>query len=526
MLAATVAAQAQDTYLNDRITAQDELNGSARYVGMGGAMGALGADLSVISSNPAGIALYRKSDVGLSFGCVLPNGNGWDSKQPATYGEKLNRASFDQLGLVWSLRTGNDMVRFVNFGINYQKRKNFNTGFFADNYTLNGLSQMDQLADMANAEMGGLDNTNLVGLAEYPYENDENTSYLAWDDQGNYYNAYPSYSSNYTRHQVGAVQGFDFNASLNLQDRVYLGMTVGVDGVNYKSWSEYAEYGSDNGLNHGLYNDRKIEGSGVNVKLGMIVRPSAESPFRIGVTMETPTWYRLHNSTLYNLYADLGNGVEKSDQPESYLDYTVRTPWKGRLSFGTTIGTSLAIGAEYEIANYSKTAMGYPIYKEHDEYSDYRSHKDVAMNNHTRDNLHAQHTIKVGAEYKPTKNLALRAGYNFISSRFKKDCTFDQYAIYQDSGNYYMANDEISTNYITNTDYSRIGAANIVTLGIGYSLKSFYINAAYQMRAQKADFYGFHANKPGVEYTTANQLNPVEVNLNRHQLTFGLGFKF
>ena len=71
LLAATTIAQAQDTYLNDRVTATDDVIGTARYVGMGGALGALGADLSVMSSNPAGTGLYRKSDVAISFGAVI-----------------------------------------------------------------------------------------------------------------------------------------------------------------------------------------------------------------------------------------------------------------------------------------------------------------------------------------------------------------------------------------------------------------------------------------------------------------------
>ena len=44
-----------------RVTGSD-LNGTARYVGMGGAMGALGADITTMGTNPAGIGLYRSSE--------------------------------------------------------------------------------------------------------------------------------------------------------------------------------------------------------------------------------------------------------------------------------------------------------------------------------------------------------------------------------------------------------------------------------------------------------------------------------
>ena len=58
-------AAAQETYENTKLVGND-LNGTARYVGMGGAMEALGADISTISSNPAGIGLFRHSTVNVS----------------------------------------------------------------------------------------------------------------------------------------------------------------------------------------------------------------------------------------------------------------------------------------------------------------------------------------------------------------------------------------------------------------------------------------------------------------------------
>ena len=69
----SLAAQAQETkatgdaYMAGQLATED-LNGTARYVGMGGSMDALGADLSVMSTNPAGIGLYRSSQVAGSFG--------------------------------------------------------------------------------------------------------------------------------------------------------------------------------------------------------------------------------------------------------------------------------------------------------------------------------------------------------------------------------------------------------------------------------------------------------------------------
>ena len=72
-LAAVLPASAQDTYESARVLGSD-LNGTARYVGMGGAMEALGAEISTMSTNPAGIGLFRHSTVSGSFGVVTQSG--------------------------------------------------------------------------------------------------------------------------------------------------------------------------------------------------------------------------------------------------------------------------------------------------------------------------------------------------------------------------------------------------------------------------------------------------------------------
>ena len=97
LLALTAApAMAQETYLNDRATNTSDVIGTARYVGMGGAMGALGADISVISNNPAGIALFRRSSVSMTLGTQIQDAAPGNDENAATF-------SFDQLGLVFCM---------------------------------------------------------------------------------------------------------------------------------------------------------------------------------------------------------------------------------------------------------------------------------------------------------------------------------------------------------------------------------------------------------------------------------------
>lgn len=521
LLSATAIAKAQDTYLNDRLTATDDVNGSARYVGMGGALGALGADISVISSNPAGMGLYRKSEIGLTFGAVVPtNANGWNKSDFRTNGERLARPSFDQFGLVWSLKMDNPKLKYINFGLNYQKKANYNYGFYADNSSLNELSQMDQVTELAQSNYDT--DWNLAGLSK--------DQFLPVDAQGNVLdNEYSGERSSYTRHQRGSLQAFDMNIAFNVKDRFYTGITFGVDNLDYKSWSSYAEQSSNAAGAFGdytLYNDREIDGVGLNLKWGFILRPVEDNPFRFGFTVETPTWYRLSNSTLFDITDDTGAkslSVTNNNPYESYLEYNVRTPWRARLSLGSTVDKILAWGVEYEYANTANTKMGYPTWSSDGYGSTFSGTKDVAMNMLTQDVLRAQHTAKAGVEVKPTDAFAIRVGYNFISSRYKDNPSFDQYNV-----------NSPAMDYQTSTDYMTLGATNIVTFGLGYKYKKFYADLAYKYRMQKGKFYAFDTSytDPAGGFAAANPLlagetiDPVEVDFNRHQVMLSLGFKF
>ena len=90
---------AQETYENANLATQD-LNGTARYVGMGGAMDALGADISTIGTNPAGIGLFRRSTANITASLVSQQGaNDFNNADKS-------KLSLDQAGFVYAMRTG------------------------------------------------------------------------------------------------------------------------------------------------------------------------------------------------------------------------------------------------------------------------------------------------------------------------------------------------------------------------------------------------------------------------------------
>ena len=521
-LLASQSMMAQTPYMNENYMPTD-LIGSARYVSMGGALGALGADLSTASSNPAALGLYRRSDAALSFSVLT-------QQEKPDLNADMTHLSFDQMGFVISIPIMADNVKYVNFGVNYQKRANFNQSFIAVNGALNGLSQTQQMADILNNTQYS---TPLADLMYKSYLVNPDYSNVQVDQEGNglydSYNALESDRNNYDRTTEGGIAGYDFNLSMNIKDRVYLGFTFGVNDVDYYSYSTYREFGTisdgqgiSNSEYYSLYNTQHVSGYGINVKLGGIFRPIENSPFRIGLAIETPTFYHLESYSSYSIDSPMMED-ENHDiyiNQDGYTNYLpdvdlanlrmkITTPWKFRVSLGHTIGTFLAIGAEYEYADYSKTKQGYEDWDY--DYWDYGYTRDRDMDALHKSTLRGSHSFKFGMELNLTDNFAFRAGYNYYSRMFKEEATLDQ------------TGSSPAFGYQTTTDYMNKNDVNIFTAGLGYHGKHFYADMAYKCRVQSGDFYAFDDT-----YITPpdERLAPVDVNLNTHQVFFTLGYKF
>lgn len=494
-------AVAQETYENTKLIDND-LNGTARYVGMGGAMEALGADLSTIGTNPAGLGLFRKGKADLSFGLVNQTGmNKFNSLS------KTNM-SFDQIGVVFNLsKTPNASI---NIGFNYHKSRNFDQLLNAAN-TLNNASQnkltYQKYRNQVFKERKDLTYSQLDAL----YMDN-----LLYDNRTKKYYNFPATGYLYNQENKGYIGEYDMNLSANLNDRVYLGLTMGIHDVHYKGYAEYTENFVPNANNIPgltLNDSREITGTGFDVKLGAIVRPMAESPFRLGAYIHTPVWYDLTTSN----YTVLTDGTARPNVGETY-DFRVNTPWKFGLSAGTTLADRIALGATYEYAAYNamqtriKDGGTYDWY-----YGTYyeSSHNDRAMNNHTEDALKGQHTLKLGAEARITDHFSLRSGYNYLSALYKDAAVKD--GSLNSPGTYYAS----STSYVNWKDTNRF------TFGLGWNVWRFNIDLAYQYSQQNGTFYPFmdyhEGSAPSVEDNIAN---PTQVNNKQHQLLLTMGYKF
>lgn len=524
LFATAMSANAQDIYKVESLSGED-LSGTARFVGMGGAMSALGADISVMGTNPAGIGLYRRSDVAMT---------GSVSIQPDAedfFDKGKSRASFDNFGFVYSARTGSDNLRFVNFGFNYHKKRNFKNFAGVNGFRTGGLSQSWQMMDLAYVN-GWLDlyydedrdlTTPLTNLG-YDTQMLEPT----YDQDGNLtgYNPVNADSYNYKRVQWGGIQQYDFNLSFNWKDRVYAGFTLGVYNVNMHSYTDYAEMLPEEGtsLLHEYYmlNEEALRGSGFDLKAGVIVRPIEDSPFRIGLSVHTPTFYDLSSDAYLYMNAPFAQFDANGNQVQDFTDascriidnqYKIRMPWKFNISAATTVGNFLAVDAEYELCDYSSASVRYSDDYYYDDWEPVwnKGTKDKALGNEIGRFLKPVSTFRVGAEARFTKNVYGRWGYNYVSAPIKSEAYLN---LFTDSPSYY---------YSTNTDYVNLGATNRVTCGLGLRGKHFYADFAYQYQKQEAELYTFHVPEA---HSETNRLAAAPLDLKRHNIMLTIGYKF
>ena len=534
MLGTTVSAQ--ETYDNAQLATKD-LNGTARYVGMGGAMEALGADLSTIGTNPAGIGMFRRSMVAGSFG--------FNSQQDAKSFGNANKTnmSFDQAGFVYSMRSGKHSM--INFGFNYTKSKNFDQILTAAG-RLNNASQ-NKLSAMKNANgvytlqdknNGLVSNSGAYSQADYLYSNvlfnhydannpnDPNNATLT--DKGvivNQTTGLPVYYNatgyDFGRSTTGYIGQYDFNVSGNSNDRFYWGFTVGIYDVHYNGSSLYSESLVDGNTAIGdvaMNDERKITGTGFDVKAGLIFRPAEESPFRIGLYVHTPTWYDLttrNYTVLDNKTSEAYGSSDYGKSSESY-DFKFYTPWRFGVSLGHTVGNYLALGATYEYADYTTNDIRVNDGGEVDYWGNYyeTSSRDEAMKQNIKNSLKGVHTVKLGMEFKPEKNFAVRLGYNYQSAMYNKngfkDGSLESYGTY----------------YASTTDYTNWKDTHRFTAGVGYNYGKFSFDLAYQYSQTNGDFYPFMSYVDNSEPKFDNVCDAVKVSNKRNQLLFTVGYKF
>ncbi len=519
-------AAAQETYESAELATED-LNGTARYVAMGGAMEALGGDISTMSTNPAGTAMFRRTWAGISGGLTVQKGNKIDNGLK----DGVTNADFNQAGFIFVNKVGANS--WFNLGFNYHKGRNLNqivaaTGAL-DGSSANTISYMSvEPPSSSNSQYtpySALDYLDYKAVLEPSMNSDNQIMARAAD-------AFASHTKT-----SGYISNFDFNFSGNINDRVYLGLTFGIKDVRYDQRTAYAEDFTQEGT-YAMADERTIRGTGFDAKFGVIVRPIEDDPFRFGVYVNTPTWYELKQQA----YTEVNTKGITNSATQTTMDYTyyhdtygqptyykITTPWKFGLSAGSTFGNNIALGITYQFSDYSSINnrinsgefVSYDTY--YDRWGGYSTYEtssktysdDVDMNRNTKNSLKSVHLLKVGMEVKPIRTVAIRVGYNYESAIYEKNGSKDYNMTRRSTGN-----------YTTLRSFTNWQATHRVTFGVGLQLyKNLSLDLSYQYATQKGDFYPFQKAISN-DGTVKNTPTVCEVKNNRHLLNATLGVRF
>lgn len=502
---------------------QSEVRGTARFMSMGGAFTALGGDLSSLTQNPAGIGVYRRSEIGatldISPRSITANTDYYSTKVSST------PVACNNFGYVGTVLLDGAMQTF-SWGATYNRIASFNRKFSAYNGSTNtslsnyiasfttGVPQSDMLFD---SNYNPYFDSDIDWLSILAYN-----TYMINPTGGSKYNGlFQDGRSNgdaiTEMRESGYADEYTIDFGGNVNDVVMWGIGFGITDLKYNRTAYYSE-SMDNAFcettssgmitngNAGfdLTNYRSINGTGFNLKVGLIFKPVNE--LRIGVAFHTPTWYTFTS----NGYGEVDysyfnpNQDESKTNPMAGYEYTdnaiynfrMTSPWKLMVGVAGVIGTSAIISADYEFQAYNKMRTSYQAH-----FGDYASNNWV--NEDIQDYFKAANIFRLGFEYRITPNFSARAGYNFTST------TATDYAL--NGGEILTAG--------TDPSFTLNRGINAVSAGLGYRYQSFYVDAAYVYRNKKSTFKAF-TDFNGYEAPTAS------LNENTNSIVLSVGFKF
>ncbi len=459
--------------------------GTARSAAMSGAFGALGGDLSSFSSNPAGIGVFRSSELS-----ITPSLN-FSTTKSNNRSANDNSFQIGDLGGVVSFYNSKFDWRGFNFGINYTNLNNFNRR--TNQYVANSPNSFAQMiTHMANYDIeNGFGESVLETMAS-------ETNVILFDENTGFYAPIIQEVNQYKTIKEEGNQGeYAFTFGTNYKDKLYLGLTIGLQSIYYKSTSIYTENPAfnDSELDYYDYQEYlKTTGVAANFKFGVIYRPIPQ--LRLEAAIHTPTYYSMtdrYYSDMYSLYKtpDADGYYDYLSNPYEYkYDYNLRTPWRAILSAATVLQQKAILSIDYEYIDFTSAKLsngdnGYDFY-DSEEYG-------PGINNDIKRYLRATHNVRIGAEYRVNSITSTRIGYSLYASPYKHD--------------------------------KNLNKIQTVSAGFGLNFGQFYCDAAYIYKFSKdiTSFYSYiDPDDPNFNVIA----EPVTNKYNDHQVRVTLGVKF
>ncbi|MDD3036555.1 OmpP1/FadL family transporter [Bacteroides sp.] len=463
--------------------------GSARSTAMGGAFGALGGDLSSIVVNPAGIGEFRKAEVS-----ITPSLNIAKTKSDDRVSNQLS-LQLGTLGGVFVFHNPNSSWRGFNLGINYNNLNNFNRT--TSQYVYNSGTSFTEILALEANKYGASGGREKMAL---------NAGLISFNNETGFFEPtlLPEEEVTQRKHirEDGYQGGYDLTFGANYKDKLYLGMTIGVQNIHYKFESVFMGKG-DTGNFFGL--DKytvgqylKTQGIGTNFKFGMIYRPIPE--LRIGAAVHSPTFFSMKDTYSEDAYSEFYEPDENNDcsyrsyiTPATY-NYDMQTPWKLVISAATVLMQKATLSVDYEYSNYTLAR-----FSNGDDVEDFYTADGTGANDQIISELKATHNFRAGVEYRLNNTVSLRGGYAYWDSPYKMS--------------------SMPTLLRSNLKIQAISA------GFGTNFGMFFIDAAYVCKFSKdiTSFYFYQDSFDSADDIIANPLHNKYAN---HEGRITLGMRF
>ena len=485
-------SQAQD--ITDAVRYSSEsLSGTARFRAMSGAFGALGGDLSAITINPAGSAIFTQS-----YATVSLNYNQRKNETGYFNGITSNKNSdvnLDQAGAVFLFNSTNPENKWSKFtlGVNYSQTNNFE-----DNWEARGISSnsIDNYflgyADGIPLELlETIDNETVADLYAYLGENEgfaaqqaflgyqayiinpdsntlDNTTYNSAIAPGNFNQQYA-----YAATGLNGKVAFNFASEYN--NFISFGVNLNAHFLNYDRATRLIETNSNTGseTNEVIFsNNLSTTGSGFSFQAGTIAKLNEN--FRLGISYETPTWFTINESTTQRLESFSASANERDvvnpNVLNIYPDYKLKTPGKLTGSLAVLFGTQGLLSFDYSYRDHTNTEL--------------RPTSDpefMFQNSLMAEDLKAASTYRIGGEYR-IENWSLRGGYRFEESPYKNENTIGDLTGYSAGLGYNFGNIKLDLAYDNasrrdNPQLYQVGLTN--TAGIERDFSSVILSLSF-----------------------------------------------
>jgi|SRR5690625_1134555 len=334
--------------------------GSARFNGLGGAMSAIGADLSMISHNPAGIAAFWKSEVAGTLGIsVMTNNSVLKDGGKGKVSSSDFQFNVPQGGIVFTSYTPNKNWMSKSFGITYNRQSSFGNEIFYEGNSLGSITERwAELADNFHPDDLKYD-ANLEAwpawLAGAIYEVGDGDSYL-YD-----YDYFSYEDKELFRSQLinnnGSIDELGISFGGNFRNTFLIGGSVGIDFMNFESVKTYKEsdtQGEVPEFEELLFREFfSTTGIGINVKIGTILKFTPE--FSWSFSMASPTIMKLEDDFSTEIQFDWSSNKEEpaiGSSDDFHFEYNFYNPWKISSGIGYKFSNKGFIDAEVDYVGY------------------------------------------------------------------------------------------------------------------------------------------------------------------------------